>query len=71
MAEALNGTYKAELVSLHGPWRTRTELETATINWIYWYNERRLHGEIGDMPPEEFETMWYTHNQPASAGTTN
>jgi putative transposase len=35
MAEALNGTFKAELVKLHGPWRTRAELETAIINWIY------------------------------------
>jgi transposase InsO family protein len=68
MAEALNGTYKAELVRLHGPWRTRTDLETATINWIYWYNETRLHGEVGDIPPFELEAMWYTNNpagQPA------
>ena len=52
MAEALNGTYKAEMVRLHGPWRTRAELETATINWIYWYNEKRLHGQIGDIAAE-------------------
>jgi putative transposase len=58
MAEALNGTFKAELVHLHGPWRTRAELETAIIGWIYWYNETRLHGQIGDMPPAELEAMW-------------
>jgi putative transposase len=69
MAEALNGTYKAEMVKLHGPWRTRAELETATINWIYWYNETRLHGEIGDVPPAELEAMWYTNNQSAFAGS--
>ena len=69
MAEALNGTFKAELVKLHGPWRTRAELETAIINWIYWYNERRLHGEIGDMPPAEYEHLWYTYSQPALAGS--
>ena len=63
MAEALNGTYKAELVRLHGPWRTRSDLETATINWIYWYNETRLHGELRDLPPAEFEAMWYTNNR--------
>jgi transposase InsO family protein len=68
MAEALNGTYKAELVRLHGPWRTRAELETATINWIYWYNENRLHGQIGDIAPAELEAMWYNDNQPALAG---
>jgi transposase InsO family protein len=61
MAEALNGTYKAEMVRLHGPWRTRAELETATINWIYWYNEKRLHGQIGDIPPAELEAMWYAN----------
>lgn len=68
MAEALNGTYKAELVKLHGPWRTREQLETATINWVYWYNETRLHGEIGDRPPAEHEQLCYTNNpagQPA------
>lgn len=68
MCEALNGTFKAELVKLHGPWRTRAQLETEIINWIYWYNERRLHGEIGDIPPAEFEQFWYTYNQPAPTG---
>ncbi|MGH9123150.1 MAG: integrase core domain-containing protein [Acidimicrobiales bacterium] len=70
MAEALNGTYKAELVKLHGPWKTRAELETATINCFYWYNETRLHGEIDDQPPAEHEAMWYTNNLPVTAGTT-
>ena len=65
MAEALNGTYKTELVKLHGPWRTRAALELATIEWIDWYNERRLHGEIGDIPPAEHEANWYRHNTPA------
>lgn len=68
MCEALNGTFKAELVKLHGLWRTRAQLETEIINWIYWYNERRLHGEIGDIPPAEFEQFWYTYNQPAPTG---
>jgi putative transposase len=68
MAEALNGTFKAELVKRHGPWRSRAELETAIINWIYWYNETRLHGEIGDMPPAEYEQLCYTYTQPALSG---
>ena len=37
MAEALNGTFKAELVTLHGPWRTRRQLELAIVEWIDWY----------------------------------
>lgn len=45
MAEALNGTFKAELIKLHGPWRTRHQLEIAIIEWIDWYNGARLsHG---------------------------
>ena len=59
MAEALNGTFKAELIKLHGPWRTRRQLEIAIIEWIDWYNHRRLHSEIGDIPPAEHETHWY------------
>jgi len=71
MAEALNGTFKHELVKLHGPWRTRHQLEIAIIEWIDWYNASRLHGEIGDIPPLEHEAHWYRHNTPAlSAGTT-
>ena len=50
MAEALNGTFKAELVHLHGPWRTRAKLEFAIIKWVHWYNTARLHGKIGDSP---------------------
>ncbi len=65
MAEALNGTFKAELVKLHGPWRTRAQLEIAIIEWIDWYNATRLHGEIGDIPPFEHEANWYRHNAPA------
>jgi len=70
MAEALNGSFKAELVHLHGPWRTRHQLEVAVIEWIDWYNASRLHSGIGDIPPFEHETHWYRRNTPAlSAGT--
>ncbi len=62
MAEALNGTFKAELVYLHGPWRTRVQFERAAIDWIDWYNTRRLHSAIGDIPPVEHETNWYLHH---------
>jgi transposase InsO family protein len=48
MAEALNGTFKAELVYLHRPWRTCYRLEIAIIERIDWYNEDRLHGSEGD-----------------------
>jgi putative transposase len=71
MAEALNGTFKHELVKLHGPWRTRHQLEIAIIEWIDWYNASRLHGEIGDIPPVEHEAHWYRQQTLAlTAGTT-
>jgi len=70
MAEALNGTFKAELVKLHGPWRTRRQLEIAIIEWIDWYNGARLHGEIGDVPPADHEIDWYLQN-PASTSAEN
>jgi len=59
MAEALNGTFKAELVTLHGPWRTRRQLELAIVEWIDWFNYRRLRSEIRDIPPAEQESNWY------------
>ena len=62
MAESLNGTFKSELVKLHGPWRTRGQLEMAVIEWIDWYNNTRLHREIGDIPPAEHEADWYRQN---------
>jgi len=70
MTESLNGTYKAELVKLHGPWRTKQQLEIATIEWIDWYNASRLHSEIGDIPPVEHETMWYRQQELATTART-
>ena len=69
MAEALNGTFKTELIKLHGPWRTRHQLEIAIIEWIDWYNHRRLHSEIGNIPPVEREALWFhQHNLAETAG---
>jgi transposase InsO family protein len=62
MAEALNGTYKAELIHRSRPWKTRQQAEFATIEWIDWYNTTRLHGEIGHIPPLEREAEWHQAN---------
>jgi transposase InsO family protein len=70
MAEALNGTYKAELIRRRGPWKTRHQAEFATIEWIDWYNTTRLHGEIGHIPPLEREAHWHASNTPAIMVTT-
>ena len=59
MAESLIALYKAELVRWEGPWRGVDDLELATLNWVHWFNETRLHSAIGDVPPTEFETEQY------------
>ena len=57
MAEAFNSLYKAELVCNKGPWRGLDDLEMATVEYIDWYNNRRLHGELGHIPPAEHEAL--------------
>src|SRR5205807_2701718 len=63
MAEALNSLFKAELVRNKGPWRDIGHLEIAVAEWVDWYNHRRLHGELGHVPPAEYEA---THERSAS-----
>lgn len=55
MAEAFNSLFKAELVRNKGPWEGINDLEIAVAEYIDWYNHRRLHGELGLIPPAEYE----------------
>jgi putative transposase len=55
MAEALNSLFKAELIRNKGPWAGIDDLEIAVAEYIDWYNHRRLHGELGLIPPVEYE----------------
>lgn len=64
MAEALNSLFKAELIRNKGPWTGINDLEIAVAEYIDWYNHRRLHGEIGYIPPVEAESNFYS-NLPA------
>ena len=57
MAEAFNSLFKAELVRNKGPWRSIDDLEIAVAEYIDWFNHRRLHGEIGLVPPVEIEAQ--------------
>ena len=61
LAETVNGLYKAELIygPEQGPWRTVEAVELATLSWVHWYNEQRLHGYLGDVPPAEFEDAYH------------
>jgi putative transposase len=54
MAESLVDSFKTELIA-DRVWRTRTQLEFAIVEWVGWYNQRRLHSALGDIPPAEFE----------------
>jgi len=54
MAESLIDTYKTELIA-DRTWRTATHVELETVGWVGWYNNTRLHGELGDVPPVEYE----------------
>jgi len=58
MAESIIGLYKAELITMAGPWRTVDDVELATLGWVHWWNTKRLLEPIGYMPPVEFEEQW-------------
>jgi putative transposase len=62
LAEAFNSLFKAELVRNRGPWKSIDDLEIAVAEYIDWFNHRRLHGEIGLVPPAELEDTYYRHN---------
>jgi transposase InsO family protein len=59
LAETLNGLYKAEVINRRGPWRSLEAVEFATLEWVDWFNNRRLLSSIGNMPPAEAEVRYY------------
>ena len=64
LAESFNGLYKTELIRHAGPWRGLDDVEYATLEYVDWFNHRRLHGELGMIPPAEFEATFV--HQPAT-----
>ena len=68
LAEAFHSLFKAELVRHRGPWRNIDDLEIAVAEYIDWYNHRRLHGEIGLVPPAQYDHTHYRHNPPPTPG---
>ncbi len=68
LAETINGLYKAEVIQRRGPWRTLEAVEFATLEWVDWFNHRRLLEPIGNIPPAEAEANFYAVlEQPAMA----
>jgi putative transposase len=64
LAESLIGLYKTECVRPDGPFRTVDDLELATLGWVHWFNEERLHGALGWIPPIEFEAAYHRQINP-------
>lgn len=59
LAETINGLYKTEVIRHRAPWRNIDEVEFATLEWVDWFNNRRLLEPIGNIPPAEFEMAYY------------
>ena len=59
LAETINGLYKTEVIRRRGPWKNIEAIEYATLERVDWFNNCRLLEPIGDIPPAEYETMYY------------
>lgn len=70
LAESFNGLYKTELIRRHGPWRGLDDVEFATLEYIDWFNHRRLHTQTGMVPPAEFEAHHYRQTVTATTAAT-
>lgn len=68
LAETINGLYKAEVIWRRGPWRNFETVEFATLEWVDWFNNKRLLEPIGNIPPAEAEARYYAKiEEPAMA----
>ena len=59
LAETIFGLFKTEIIHPNGPWRNIEEVEFATLEWVDWFNNRRLFEPIGNVPPVEYEALYY------------
>ena len=61
MAEAINALYKTELIRARGRWRTVEQVELATLEWVWWWNNQRLYSDLEYRTPTEAENESYAH----------
>jgi putative transposase len=66
LAESEIGLYKTELIHPGGPWKGLSDIEMATLEWVDWHNNQRLHTACYDLPPAEYEQVHYGQH-PAQA----
>ena len=59
LAESIIGLFKTEVINFLGPWKSMSQVEWETLQWVSWYNNERLHGAIGHRPPQEVEDAFY------------
>ena len=59
LAESIIGLFKTEVIRRRGPWRSLEDVEFATLEWVAWFNTRRLLEPLGYVPPAEYETAYY------------
>jgi transposase InsO family protein len=59
LAESFNGLYKTELIHRKGPWRNVEHVEWATLNYLDWFNNRRIHESLDYVSPVEFQRAYY------------
>jgi transposase InsO family protein len=64
LAETINGLYKTEVIRRRGPWRSLEAVEFATLEWVHWFNHRRLLEPIGNIPPAEAERQYFAMLDP-------
>jgi putative transposase len=67
LAESVISLFKTEVIRRCGPWRSIDEVEIAVLEWVDWYNNRRLLGPIGYVPPAEYETAYYQRQETPAA----
>ncbi len=67
LAETVNGLYKTEVIWRRGPWKSFEQVEYATLEWVDWFNHRRLLEPIGSIPPAEAEALFYALQDEAKA----
>jgi putative transposase len=65
LAETIIGLYKTELIRRRGPWKGIDQVEYATLEWVDWFNHRRLLEPIGHVPPAEFEATHHRREDPS------
>ena len=66
LAESVIGLFKTEVIRRRGPWKNLESVECATLEWVDWFNNRRLLAPIGNIPPAEFEQAYYDGMEPSA-----